>query len=78
MRYRGPPDAEQLGKLGLAVGTQVMQLEQMLGLVRLQLRLLTPQPSLRLRHLHTLPGPHPNQVGLDYVDRQHLSTVPVC
>src|SRR5215207_6342642 len=61
-------DSEQFGELRLCVGAEVVQLKQMLGLVRLQRWLLAPQPPLRLRHLHALPGAHPDQVGLDYVD----------
>ena len=65
---------EQLGQLGDAVGAKVMQLQQVLGLVRLQLRLLAAQPTLRLRHLHALPGAQPDQIRLDYVDNSVLSS----
>jgi hypothetical protein len=36
----GPSDAVEFSEFGLGVGAEVVQLEQMLGLVRLQLRLL--------------------------------------
>lgn len=39
---------EELGHLDGAVGAEVVQFEQMLGLVRLQLGLLAAQPPLRL------------------------------
>src|SRR5829696_619862 len=48
-------DSEQFGELRWCVGAEVVQLKQMLGLVRLQLWLLAPQPPLHLRHLHALP-----------------------
>jgi len=37
----------------------------MLGLVRLQLRLLAAQPAVGFGDLHPLPGPHPDQVGFE-------------
>ena len=39
--HRGSPVAEEFGELSLRVGAEVVQLQQVLGLVRLQLRLLT-------------------------------------
>ena len=52
--HRRSADSEQLGKLGCAVGPVGIELEQVLGLVRLQLRLLAAQPTLGFRHLHAL------------------------
>jgi hypothetical protein len=43
----GPSDAEEFSEFGLGIGAEVVQLEQMLGLVRLQLRLLAAQPAAR-------------------------------
>jgi hypothetical protein len=62
---RGPSDAEEFSEVGLGVGAEVVQLEQMLGLVRLQLRLLAAQPAVGFGDLHPLPDPHPDQVGFD-------------
>jgi hypothetical protein len=42
---RRPSDAEEFGELSLGVGAEVVQLEQVLGLIRLQLRLVASQPS---------------------------------
>jgi hypothetical protein len=36
----GSPDAEEVGEFGLGVGPWVVQLQQVLGLVWLELRLL--------------------------------------
>ena len=73
----GPSDAEEFSKFGLGVGTEVVQLEQMLGLVRLQLRLLTAQPTVGFSDLHPLPGPHPDQVGFELSDhREHIEQQP--
>src|SRR5215207_864721 len=49
---RRSADAEEFGQLGLGVGAEIVQLKQVLGLVRLQLRLLASQPSFRLSDLH--------------------------
>ena len=46
--HRGSSDAEELGQLSLGIGAEIVQLKQMLGLVRLQLRLFTSQPALYL------------------------------
>jgi len=46
--HRRSADAEEFGQLGLGVGAEIVQLKQVLGLVRLQLRLLASQPSFRL------------------------------
>ncbi len=45
--HRRWADAEEFGQLGLGVGAEIVQLKQVLGLVRLQLRLLASQPSFR-------------------------------
>src|SRR5512133_1290490 len=50
--HRGSPDAEEFGDLSLTVGAEVVQLEQVLGLVRLELRLLAAQPTLGFRYFH--------------------------
>ena len=42
--HRGSSDAEELGQLSLGIGAEIVQLKQMLGLVRLQLR---PLPRSR-------------------------------
>ena len=55
----GPSDAEEFSKFGLGVGAEVVQLEQMFGLVRLQLRLLAAQPAGGWRP-SSLAGPHPD------------------
>src|SRR5215211_9296389 len=45
-------DAEEFSEFGLGVGAEVVQLEQMLGLIRLQLRLLPAQPAVGFGDLH--------------------------
>jgi hypothetical protein len=62
---RGSPDAEQFGEFGLGVVALVVQLEQVLGLIRLQLWLLAVQPTLRLGYLHSFPRAHLDQVGFE-------------
>ena len=52
----GSADAEEFGEFGLSVGDEVVQLEQVFGLVRLQLGLLTAKPAVGLGDLHPLPG----------------------
>ena len=44
--HRGSSDAEQFGKLSLGVSAEIVQLEQMFGLVRLQFGLLATEPAL--------------------------------
>ena len=44
----GSADAEEFGEFGLSVGAEVVQLEQVFGLVRLQLGLLTAKPAVAL------------------------------
>jgi hypothetical protein len=61
-------DAEEFGEFGLGVGAEVVQLEEVLGLVWLQLRLLASQPALGFGALHPFSGAQPDQIGLDYVD----------
>ena len=56
--HRGSSDAEQFGKLSLGVGAEIVQLEQMFGLVRLQFGLLATEPALCLCHFHLFPGAH--------------------
>ena len=74
--HRGSSDPEEFGELSLGVATGVVQLQQVLGLIRLQLRLLATQPTLRLRNLHPFPGAHLDQVGFElchhrqYVEQQ--------
>ena len=74
--HRGSSDAEESGQLSLGIGAEIVQLKQTLGLVRLQLRLFTSQPTLRLRNLHPFPGAHLDQVGFElchhrqYVEQQ--------
>jgi hypothetical protein len=73
----GPSDPEEFSKFGLGVGAEVVQLEQMLGLVRLQLRLLAAQPTVGFGNLHPLPGPHPDQVGFELGNhREHIEQRP--
>src|SRR5687767_5398745 len=62
---RGSADAEEFGEFGLGVRAEVVQLEQVLGLIRLQLRLLAAQPTLSLRYSHPFSGAQPDQVGFE-------------
>jgi hypothetical protein len=62
---RGSSNAEEFGEFGLRVAAQGMQLEQMLGLVRLQFGLLATEPALCLGNLHPFPAAHPDQVGFE-------------
>jgi hypothetical protein len=71
---RGSPDAEEFGELSLGVVPGVVQLKEMLGLVRLQLRLPTAQPALCLGNLHPFASAQSDQVGFDYVDSCGLSS----
>jgi hypothetical protein len=59
--------SEAAGTIGAEV---VVSLDQMLGLVRLQLRLLAAQPAVGFGDLHPLPGPHPDQVGFELGDHR--------
>ena len=72
----GPADAEEFSEFGLGVGAEVVQLEQVFGLVRLQLRLLAAQPAVGFCDLHPLPGPHPDQVRELSHHRQHVEQQP--
>jgi hypothetical protein len=73
----GSADAEEFGEFGLSVGAEVVQLEQVFGLVRLQLGLLTAKPAVGLGDLHPLPGSHPDQVGFELGDyREHVEQQP--
>jgi hypothetical protein len=56
---------EPFGEFGLGVVALVVQLEQVLGLIRLQLWLLAVQPTLRLGYLHSFPRAHLDQVGFE-------------
>jgi hypothetical protein len=61
----------------LGVGAEVVQLEQVFGLVRLQLRLLAAQPAVGFGDLHPLSGPHPDQVGFELGDHgEHVEQQP--
>jgi D-serine deaminase-like pyridoxal phosphate-dependent protein len=72
-----PSDAREFSECGLGVGAEVVQLEQMLGLVRLQLPLLAAQPAVGFGDLHPLPGPHPDQVGFELGDHgEHVEQQP--
>jgi hypothetical protein len=75
--HRGSPDAEEFRELSLGVATGVVQLQQMLGLIRLQLRLLATQPTLRLRYFHPFPRVQSDQVGFELRHhRQHVGQQP--
>jgi hypothetical protein len=63
--HRGSPDAEEFRELTLGVASGVVQLQQMLGLIRLQLRLLATQPTLGLGYFHPFPGAQSDQVGFE-------------
>jgi hypothetical protein len=63
---RGPSDTEELGEFDLGVGAEVVQLKQVLGLVRLQFGLLAAQPAVRLGNLHPFSRAHPDQVGFEF------------
>lgn len=54
--HGGAADTEQFGQFGGAVGAEVGQLEEVLGLVRRQLRLLTAQMVFVSRDPHALAG----------------------
>src|SRR4051794_40786469 len=62
------PDAEEFGEFGGAVGAEGGQLEQMPGLVGGQLRSLALEMAFRSGDRHSFTCPHPDQVGLDYLD----------
>jgi hypothetical protein len=53
---------EQLGEFGAGVGAGVVQSAEVGFLARAELGLLATQPTLRAGDLHTLPGPHLDQV----------------
>jgi hypothetical protein len=46
--HRRSADAEEFGQFGLGVRADVVQLQEVLSLVRLQLRLLAAQPTVGL------------------------------
>ena len=73
----GMSDTEELGQFGCAVRAEVVQFEQVLGMVRLQLRLLAAQPSFGLGDLHAFTGPQSNQVSLKLCDHcEHVKQQP--
>ena len=63
--HRGSPDAEEFGELSLTVGAEVVQLQQVFCLVRLQLWPLAEQPTLGFRYFHPFPGAQSDQIRLD-------------
>ena len=70
---RGSPDTEKFGELSLGVGPGVVQLQQVLGLVWFQLRLLAAQPTLGLGYFHSFSGAQSDQVGFEL--RHHRQDV---
>jgi hypothetical protein len=75
--HRGSSDAEEFGDVSLTVGAEVVQLQQMFCLVRLQLRLLAAQPTLSLRYFHPFPGAQSDQISLELRHhRQHIEQQP--
>ena len=63
--HGGPADPKQVGEFCGAVFPGFQQSDQMGFLPRVELGLLTPEPTFRLRALHALPGPQPDQVGFE-------------
>jgi hypothetical protein len=60
---RGSSYAEEFGELNLGGATGVVQLQQLRGLVRLQLWLLAAQPTLGFGYLHSFLGAQSDQVA---------------
>jgi hypothetical protein len=70
--HGGSSDPEEFGELSLGV-PRVVQLQQVLGLVRLELRLLSAQPALGLGYFHSFSGAQSDQVGFELGHhRQHV------
>ena len=66
--HRGSSDAEEFRELSLGVATGVVQLQQMLGLIRLQLRLLATEPGPSPSQPSSLTSPSSDQVGFELRD----------
>ena len=73
---RGAADTGEFRELSGAVGAQIRQFNQVLGLVQGQLRLLTAQVTFGSRDARAFAGPSPDQIGLElshhrqYVEQQ--------
>ena len=63
--HGGSSDPEEFGELSLGVVPRVVQLQQVLCLIRLELRLLSAQPALGLGYFHSFSGAQSDQVGFD-------------
>ena len=70
------PMPREFGEFGLSVGAEVVQLEQVFGLVRLQLGLLTAKRPLALA-IFIPSRVRPDQVGFEPGDhREHVEQQP--
>jgi hypothetical protein len=72
----GAGDAEQVCELRGAVLATMKQSHQVRFLPLIECGLLTAQTPFGFGDLHPLPGPQPNQVGLDYVDNAGSASTP--